>query len=114
MSVTASSPAPAANGASQKTARTFVKKPSQDEKNETLKEIEANMEKIRPRLVSRRPLIRQWLAETAGTAEESKELFSLCSLYMGSLLGTLDLLLELCIGHNSGSKGCCMVRHASI
>ncbi|KAG0367859.1 hypothetical protein BGZ54_003116 [Gamsiella multidivaricata] len=30
--------------------RTYVKKPNQDEKNETIKEIEANMDKIRPRL----------------------------------------------------------------
>jgi hypothetical protein len=53
MSVTASSPAAAATAAAaQKPTRAFFKKPSQDEKNETLKEIEANMEKIRPRLVS--------------------------------------------------------------
>ncbi|KAF9572713.1 hypothetical protein EC968_009528 [Mortierella alpina] len=65
MSVTASSPAPAANGASQKTARTFVKKPSQDEKNETLKEIEANMEKIRPRLNA----VREAIASVTGKSE---------------------------------------------
>ncbi|KAI1309974.1 hypothetical protein EDD11_003923 [Mortierella claussenii] len=49
MSVTASSPSTPTTVA-QKSTRTFVKKPSQDEKNDTIKEIEANMEKIRPRL----------------------------------------------------------------
>ncbi|ORZ11025.1 hypothetical protein BCR41DRAFT_357379, partial [Lobosporangium transversale] len=48
MSVTASTPA--APATTHKTSRHFVKKPSQDEKNETIKEIEANIEKIRPRL----------------------------------------------------------------
>lgn len=48
MSVTA--PTTAAPVSAQKT--NYVKKPSQEEKDQTLKEIEANMEKIRPRLVS--------------------------------------------------------------
>ncbi|KAF9910668.1 hypothetical protein EC991_005974 [Linnemannia zychae] len=46
MSVTA--PATAAPVSAQK--NNYVKKPSQEEKDQTLKEIEANMEKIRPRL----------------------------------------------------------------
>ncbi|KAG0211266.1 hypothetical protein BGX28_008211 [Mortierella sp. GBA30] len=65
MSVTASSPAPVVTGAPQKTTRTFVKKPSQDEKNETLKEIEANMEKIRPRLNA----VRESIASVTGKSE---------------------------------------------
>ncbi|KAF9190138.1 hypothetical protein BGZ51_008927 [Haplosporangium sp. Z 767] len=64
MSVTASSPsAPAA--ASQKTTRVYVKKPSQEEKDKTLKEIEANMEKIRPRLNA----VREAIASVTGKSE---------------------------------------------
>ncbi|KAF9398244.1 hypothetical protein BGX21_008015 [Mortierella sp. AD011] len=48
MSVTA--PSTASSATSQKTTRTYVKKPNLDEKNNTIKEIETNMEKIRPRL----------------------------------------------------------------
>ncbi|KAF8925128.1 hypothetical protein BGZ58_001113 [Dissophora ornata] len=66
MSVTASSPSiPVATASSQKTARTYVKKPSQDEKNETIKEIEANMEKIRPRLNE----VREAIALMTGKSE---------------------------------------------
>ncbi|KAF9419555.1 hypothetical protein BGZ76_004226 [Entomortierella beljakovae] len=51
MSVTApSSSSSVTTTTNQKPTRTYVKKPNQDEKNETIKEIEANMEKIRPRL----------------------------------------------------------------
>ena len=50
MSVTTS--ATAAPVSAQKATHAYVKKPSQEEKDQTLKEIEANMEKIRPRLVS--------------------------------------------------------------
>lgn len=52
MSVTA--PATPAPVSAQKS--NYVKKPSQEEKDQTLKEIEANMEKIRPRLVSNTPI----------------------------------------------------------
>lgn len=48
MSVTASSPAPVA---AQKATPSYVQKPNQDDKTKTLEEIEAKMEKIRPRLV---------------------------------------------------------------
>ncbi|KAF9996915.1 hypothetical protein BGZ65_007509 [Modicella reniformis] len=55
MSVTASSPSTPA--AKQKTSRPYVKKPSQEEKDATIKEIEANMEKIRPSLDAARNAI---------------------------------------------------------
>ncbi|KAF8975049.1 hypothetical protein BGZ46_009484 [Entomortierella lignicola] len=66
MSVTApSSAAPTTTVTSQKTTRTYVKKPNQDEKNETIKEIEANMEKIRPRLNA----VRDAIASITGKSE---------------------------------------------
>ncbi|KAG0197109.1 hypothetical protein BGX33_000922 [Mortierella sp. NVP41] len=63
MSVTA--PAVAAPVSAQKTAHAYVKKPSQEEKDETLKEIEANMEKIRPRLNA----VREAIASATGKSE---------------------------------------------
>ncbi|KAG0324355.1 hypothetical protein BGZ99_001921 [Dissophora globulifera] len=66
MSVTATSPsAPVVAASSQKTPRPYVKKPSQDEKNETLKQIDANMEKIRPRLNA----VREAIALMTGKSE---------------------------------------------
>ncbi|KAF9132685.1 hypothetical protein BGW39_011548 [Mortierella sp. 14UC] len=61
MSVTA--PATAIPVSAQK--GNYVKKPSQEEKDETLKEIEANMEKIRPRLNA----VREAIASVTGKAE---------------------------------------------
>ncbi|KAF9109904.1 hypothetical protein BGX27_007007 [Mortierella sp. AM989] len=64
MSVTApSSSEPIAS--SQKTTRTYVKKPNQDEKNETIREIEENMEKIRPRL----NVVRDAIASMTGKSD---------------------------------------------
>ncbi|KAG0051618.1 hypothetical protein BGZ90_006712, partial [Linnemannia elongata] len=61
MSVTA--PTTAAPVSAQKT--NYVKKPSQEEKDQTLKEIEANMEKIRPRLNA----VREAIASVTGKSE---------------------------------------------
>ncbi|KAG0247783.1 hypothetical protein BG011_000922 [Mortierella polycephala] len=64
MSVAASAPsAPAA--VSQKTTRVYVKKPSQEEKDKAVEEIEANMEKIRPRLNA----VREAIASVTGKSE---------------------------------------------
>jgi len=49
MSVDTSSPSTSA--AKQKTTRHYVKKPNQEEKDAQIKEIEANIEKLRPQLV---------------------------------------------------------------
>ncbi|KAF9152555.1 hypothetical protein BG015_005076 [Linnemannia schmuckeri] len=61
MSVTA--PITAAPVSAQKS--NYVKKPSQEEKDQTLKEIEANMEKIRPRLNA----VREAIASVTGKSE---------------------------------------------
>ncbi|KAF9280636.1 hypothetical protein BGZ88_012085 [Linnemannia elongata] len=61
MSVTA--PTTAAPVSAQKT--NYVKKPSQEEKDQTLKEIEANMEKIRPRLNA----VREAIASVTGKSD---------------------------------------------
>ncbi|KAG0048326.1 hypothetical protein BGZ83_006699 [Gryganskiella cystojenkinii] len=65
MSVT--SPAPAQAPVAQKngTTPTYVKKPSQEEKDNTVKEIEANMEKIRPRLNA----VREAIASVTGKSD---------------------------------------------
>ncbi|GJJ74605.1 hypothetical protein EMPS_06963 [Entomortierella parvispora] len=57
----------AAQATSAKTvsSSTYVKKPSQEEKDKTVKEIEANMEKIRPRLNA----VREAIASATGKSE---------------------------------------------
>ncbi|KAF9293026.1 hypothetical protein BGZ74_011886 [Mortierella antarctica] len=62
MSVTASSPAPVA---AQKASPSYVQKPNQDDKTKTLEEIEAKMEKIRPRLNA----VREAIASVTQKAE---------------------------------------------
>jgi hypothetical protein len=80
MSVT--TPATAAPVSAQK--NNYVKKPSQEEKDKTLQEIEANMEKIRPRLVS-----------SSHSSRFTLSLFFLSSLQRNKLRSLQDIMMHV-------------------